>query len=126
LKLIRKEKICKRCGFKKFLFGRGLCLSCYKIINPPFIKRKSDKKANQDKEYLKLRDRYLDAHPFCEINLDGCTLKSTGIHHMKGRGKYYLDINYFRAICSHCHFIITENSKEAIKNGHSKSRLWKI
>jgi len=74
-------------------------------------------------EYSKLRKTYLDEHPMCEANICNCTLKSTDIHHKKGRGKYHLDISTWLSVCRNCHIWITNNKKEAVELGLSISRL---
>jgi hypothetical protein len=121
----RKKKICKSCLEEKYLFSKGLCKYCYLLIKPPLINKRSNKKIEQDKHYNKIRKQFLEEHPFCEIGLEGCTRVATEIHHTKGKGIHYLDTDTFKAICNHCHILITEHSKEAIDKGYSQSRLKK-
>lgn len=85
----------------------------------------SEHRAEELKEYSKLRAGYLAKFPFCEE--DGCTLKSSEIHHQRGReGKRLLDINYFIALCHDHHVYYTNHSKEAIEKGISVNRTAKL
>ena len=88
------------------------------------IKKKSEKRKNDEKLYKELRINFLNENSYCKAKLPGCTGMATECHHSKGRiGKNYLDVDTFVALCHSCHVWVTENSKEAIELGLSQSRL---
>lgn len=74
---------------------------------PKPIKKNSVKRAEQNKEYLVLREVYLSNNPNCSVKLKGCTSKATEIHHAKKRTGYRLtDVANFVAICRSCHILV--------------------
>lgn len=73
---------------------------------PP--KRVSDKRAEEMKEYKFLASEYLKEHPECEANLRECTGKSVEVHHTAKRGKNYLEVETFMAVCRPCHILIEQ------------------
>jgi hypothetical protein len=90
------------------------------------IKRVSKKRAKQERQYKPVRKKFLQQHPICELGYDGCTGQSSEIHHSAGReNDRLLKIDDFKAVCSNCHRIATDKSREAIAAGHSKTRLAK-
>lgn len=87
------------------------------------IPRRSKKGQEEDRIYFAMLPDFLREKPVCEIKLPGCWIKSTQAHHTKGRGKWYLVKSTWKACCSGpCHTVITEKSKQAIKDGHSQRR----
>ena len=85
------------------------------------IRKVSPKRAEQNREYLKLRKEYLALYPVCEI--EDCNLKAVDIHHQRGKeGARLLDTNFFFAVCRGHHTYFTEHSKEAIEKGVSLNR----
>ena len=69
------------------------------------VKKVSNKRKDELKEYVKLRKSFLLHNTDCELKLEGCTVKASEIHHAAGRtGKNFLDTNTWRAACSSCHF----------------------
>lgn len=93
-----------------------------KIIAP--VNRVSPKRAGQVVEYIKLKREYLALYPVCEV--PECHLRSVDVHHQGGKeGDRLTDVNYFMAVCRQHHDEFTEHSKEAIKDGHSVSRITK-
>src|SRR6478735_10503790 len=60
----------------------------------------SGKKIRENEMYKNSREAYLREHPLCEarINFD-CLRQASEIHHRRGRGKYFLDISTWLAIC---------------------------
>ena len=77
------------------------------------IKKFSEKREKQNKEYLILRKIYLENYPLCEVKLKGCTNASTEIHHSLGRiGKLLTDVNHFVSICRNCHNLIHNRNKK--------------
>lgn len=130
---------CGKCNLP--VFSKGLSQPCWKRkyskplpkstkplkrtplkkSNKP-IKKQSKKLAADLRKYYPLRDQFLVDNPVCQLSLPGCTKVSTEVHHAKGRGKYLLTVETFKAGCSSCHRYITDNSKEAIKTGLSMRR----
>jgi hypothetical protein len=85
------------------------------------IKRVSDKRAKEEREYLKLNKRFLKDNPNCAVFP---ALKSNQIHHKKGRiGNLLTDVRYFLAVSDQGHKEIEMNPIWAIKNGFSVLRL---
>lgn len=70
------------------------------------IKRVSDKRKTENKQYSELRKQYLYDHPTCEIRLIGCTGKATEIHHCSTSHKDFLNTKTWKAVCAHCHNMI--------------------
>ena len=94
------------------------------------IKRVSDRRAAQLNEYFGLRERYLAAHPYCEVWLAEHAMeclktasasgapRSCEIHHRRGRvGRQLLDTNFFLAVCRANHERIHANPKWAYEKG---------
>ncbi len=86
------------------------------------IRKVSEKRLRESKIYSNIREIFLRLFIQCGAGLPGCTVRATEIHHMLGRGKYYLIIRFFLGVCRNCHDRITVNSREAIQNQHSFSR----
>jgi hypothetical protein len=88
------------------------------------IKKKSEKRKNDEKVYKELRKNFLNENPYCKAQLPGCTGMATECHHSKGRvGKNYLDVNTFVALCHACHVFVELNPVIAKELGLSQSRL---
>lgn len=82
---------------------------------PKPIPTMSEKRKKDNKVYLTLNKVYLESHPVCEARLSACTGQSEEVHHKysgKDRGKHYLDINTWLAVCGECHRYIHKNPKE--------------
>ena len=72
--------------------------------------------------YKKKRNLFLTENPNCQARLPGCTLKSTDVHHKKGRGKYLLDTSTWLSCCRKCHTWIELNPLMAKELGFSLNR----
>lgn len=106
----------------------GLCASCnrdrrkvpkVKVVHP--VKKVTEKRAKQNREYLKMREDFLIQYPVCQIA--GCNKPAVEVHHRAGRANDLLtNPENFLAICSDCHSKITEHSREAINEGYSELR----
>jgi hypothetical protein len=86
------------------------------------IKKISDKRIKENKEYLILRVDFLakTENQVCPITKQ----QTTDIHHKKGRiGKLFLDTRYWIAVSRNGHRWIEENPIEAKKLGYSLNRL---
>jgi transposase InsO family protein len=86
------------------------------------LKRVSTKQAAINRSYKLLKAEYMKAHPECQVCgiWDIWHIPHT-VHHVKGRGKYTLDVSTFMTVCSACHYWIHFiNPKEARKEGYLK------
>jgi hypothetical protein len=84
------------------------------------IKPRSSKRAGEEREYLRRREKYLLMHPECEC----CGGEATELHHKAGRiGKLLINVMYFMAVCRECHVWIEQNPLEAKEQGYSINRL---
>lgn len=81
------------------------------------IKKQSDKRKKEGKEYSKLRAEFFTSNPLCQADLMGCTRQATEIHHKARRGVFYLDHTTFMACCSTCHEWIERNGEESKRMG---------
>ena len=87
------------------------------------MKKISNKMARLQRDYSKLRKTWLAGHPMCQAKIHKCTLKSTDVHHKKGRGKYLLDESTWLSVCRNCHTWIETHPEEAKELGFSISRI---
>jgi hypothetical protein len=87
------------------------------------MRKVSKKLEQQQKEYSKLRKTWLTNHPMCQAKIYNCTLKSTDVHHKKGRGKYLLDTNTWLSVCRSCHTWIELNPEDSKDLGFSISKI---
>lgn len=88
------------------------------------IKKRSEKRDILDFIYFNiLRPIQLRLHPKCQANIAGiCTHVATDIHHIKGRGVFYLIIKFFMSLCRNCHNKINDNPEWAEANGFTEKR----
>jgi hypothetical protein len=81
------------------------------------LKKMSEKREKEIKEYGVLRKIFLSQNPSCQV--ESCDHTATDVHHVKGRGKYYLDVSTFMAVCRPCHDKIHfESPKWAREKGY--------
>lgn len=86
------------------------------------IRKLSTKRAQQNREYIKVRYLFLIENPICQI--EGCGCEATEVHHKKGRiGKLLTDVRYFLAVCRSHHNYIELHPEESKEKGYSLSRL---
>lgn len=84
------------------------------------IKKVSDKRAIQNKEYSKLRLKFLKENPMCEIYP---YLKSTEVHHTysgSNRNRYYLEVSTWMAVSREGHNFIHNNVSISKQKGYLK------
>jgi hypothetical protein len=82
------------------------------------VKKISDKRAVEMKEYAKICDDLLSQKPDCQFKIAGiCTGIATTVHHLKGRGKYYLVREFMIVGCLPCHEWAHKHPKEAMEAG---------
>lgn len=85
----------------------------------PQLSKVSPKRKADNKIYTKLRKAFLEENSECQIKWDGrCAGAATQVHHVKFRGKYYLDVRWWKSGCAHCHRMVTDNGREAERRGH--------
>lgn len=80
------------------------------------MKRVSDRRKEESKEYLRKRLDFLLVHERCQI--ENCTNPSTQIHHARGRYRFYLDESTWFACCAKCHSYIEVNREWAREKGY--------
>ena len=84
------------------------------------MRRATKKRAALIRIYMKRREEYLTANPWC-IRCGG---NADQIHHRAGRvGAALLDESRWASACGDCHRYITEHPAEAIQRGWSLSRI---
>lgn len=129
--MITKKKICDSCQKEKHIWknnaGKRYCKFCWHKQKPAsFPKQKtrikpvSKKRQDENKEYTKLRLKFLMTNINCQAKLIGCTKTATDIHHTfwgSDRSKYFLDTSTWKSICRNCHSITHDKltAEEAIK-----------
>jgi len=87
----------------KNIDGKKYCKSCSQKTYKP-LNKKSEKRMTEDVEYFIERAKFLKANKECCANLEGCSKRSTDVHHKSGRiGKNYLDQSTWIAVCRNCH-----------------------
>ena len=85
------------------------------------IRKRSIKRAKQEREYAKLRDEYLKDKT---CMYPGCESEDVVCHHARGRiGNLLTDVSTFRALCNEHHFFVELNPDVAKEWGLSESRL---
>ena len=110
------------CGFN--VFSKGLCQMHWRMKYGKPPKKMSDKQKKNIAEYAIVRLAYLNTHPDCEANLEGCMKSSTEIHHKKGRDRDLLtDQKYFMAICRSCHQKTEIMGEEVYQKGLKIKRI---
>ncbi len=86
---------------------------------PSKISHLSNKRKKENKEYLTLREVFLN-NKFCPITGD----PATQVHHKKGRiGKLLTDVRFWLAVSAEGHKKIEENPEWAKEKGYSLNRL---
>jgi hypothetical protein len=90
--------------------------SAYSIKRTPL--RKVSKKRNRELQvYMKLRAKFLDDRPWCEVEQCGCTFQATDIHHREGRGSNLNKVATWIPSCRSCHTFIHNNAGKARELG---------
>lgn len=134
---MQKLKKCFKCGDLKVIWknheGNRYCKNCWCAINvkqsnltskvKKRLPSRSLKRKVQDVEYSKLRKQFLLDYPMCQAHLPGCLQVSSEVHHKKGRGKYYLDVSTWIALCHNCHVFIELHPDFAKEHNYSQKRL---
>lgn len=87
------------------------------------IRRVSKSKAARNAIYSKLRKKYLEWHPMCELCKVGT---AQDIHHKRGQGIYQNEVKYFMAVCRACHSFLEKNRDWARERGYLLDRIGKL
>ncbi len=84
----------------------------------------SRKRARQLTQYRKRIKVWKQEHAYCEARLEGCTIRTTDVHHMRGReNEQLLNEEDWLAVCRECHTEIGLMSiDDQIEKGVSKSK----
>ena len=93
---------------------------------PVPVKKVSEKREVENKEYQKVSKRYLAKNPGCEAHVSsGCLMLSSEIHHKRKRNSKDDRINEanFLAVCRPCHLWIESHPIQAKELGLSESIL---
>lgn len=78
------------------------------------VKKVSESKAAELKEYAILKKQFLETKMACEIRLPGCFMNSFEVHHCSISESNFLNTNTWLAVCRNCHSKIeTEMSAES-------------
>lgn len=87
---------------------------------PKAIRKNSVKRTKENKEYLVLRDVFLNGKR-CAVFPEK---RATQVHHKKGRiGKLLCDVRFFLPVSAEGHKKIEENPEWAKEKGYSLNRL---
>jgi hypothetical protein len=102
------------------------------------IRKVSKKRKPVNAEYMRLREVFLKANPYCQYELMqrfdtwdftkivpqilNFVAASTEVHHRKGRGKYLLDVGTWMAVSSDGHKAIHNNPKTSYEKGYMLPR----
>lgn len=123
-KAMKKNKTTVNYKYKMFTPVQRVIITKKKGINfgstnrKP-IKRRSKKRAEQEKEYLILNKKFLAEGHICPVTGD----PATEVHHKKGRiGKLLTDVRYFLGVSSKGHHYIETHPAEAYEKGWSLKR----
>lgn len=88
------------------------------------IKSRSEKGVKEDRLYYQLIKKFKEENPYCKAKLPGCTIYTTDVHHMKGRGVWLLIVKFFFPCCRNCHDKINVMPiEEAVEKGFSVRRV---
>ena len=105
--------------FAKYGLGTTGCRCFYHWFESPEpIKKVSDKRKVENKEYTKLRKAFLAKNTTCFI--EGCNKIADTIEHSSGRGKNYLNVDTWKSCCLEHNLKLETNEKKKKKYQLSK------
>lgn len=90
------------------------------------ISKVSAKQMKLNSQYLRLRQQFLLERPYCEAKVKCMRAAATEVHHLRGRGEYFLKTDTWLPVCSNCHHWCHDNDAKAREKGLLLSRLEKI
>ncbi len=79
------------------------------------LSKMSPKRKRESRIYTKLRKVFLEENPVCQFL--GCRYASTDVHHAAKRGKNYLRVETWKAVCRGHHDWIEANKRLAEEMG---------
>ena len=79
------------------------------------IRRVSKKRRMDVVAYSRKRAQFLALHPECQV--PECSQPSNEVHHMKGRGRFYLAVSTWMACCPYHHRMIHQHPSWARAEG---------
>ncbi len=76
------------------------------------------------KDYAPAVKKFLSERTICEIQMEGCTMKSVCVHHVKGRTTIsdLLNTEHWKASCGPCNSAIESKDSEAREAGNKRSK----
>lgn len=88
------------------------------------IKPVSKRRAKLNREYSKLREKFLLHNPYCQWSMEvlGKPVPATEIHHKKRRGKYFLDTSTWMSVSKQAHLAIHADPKTSYEKGWMQPR----
>lgn len=105
--------------FSKYGLGTTGCRCFYHWFESPEpIKKVSDKRKVENREYTKLRKEFLADNPICFI--EGCSKIADTIEHTAGRGINYLNVDTWKPCCLEHNLELETNSELSKKYQLSK------
>lgn len=109
--------ICIGCGCHYSGDSCGVCEQPQKKNKVYQLPQKSEKRKQEEKEYLRLKEQFLKDNPNCAVYpLE----KAVDVHHKEKRGKNYLKVETWLAVSRRAHREIEDNPKWAYQMGYSK------
>ncbi len=90
------------------------------------ISKVSAKQMKLNSQCLRLRLNFLAKRFNCEAKVKCLGSAATEVHHLRGRGEYFLRTDTWLPVCSNCHHWCHDNDAEAREKGLLLSRLEKI
>lgn len=117
-------KTCIEPNCERRCFGGGYCRSHqYKRGKTYRIKPYSKKRRVVNEQYNQRARKFRNEHPKCTVLSPVCTGNTQGVHHVKGRGRYLMDENYWKPACNACNTYIEDHPVWARENGHKESKF---
>lgn len=128
-----KDGLCIDCddGKLKPCIGKrdkALCVNHYQNkarAAAPDIPKVAENRKILDKIYFAVRAVFLKDNTQCAMNLPGCKIRATEVHHTKGRDSYYLVVETWLPGCCYCHRQAEDSPNEAKELKISQDRLTK-
>ena len=94
-----------------------------KSLNQKKPKPRSKKLAREMRSYIPEMKKFLEANTVCQINMPGCAVQATCVHHTAGRtGPQLRNQKDWKASCGPCNLAVEVQDKQARELGHKKQR----
>lgn len=90
------------------------------MFQKPKKTKQRSRTAKNNKEYLALREAFLNEHFWCQVCKEEIAME---VHHKAGRRENLLKIETWLAVCPGCHRIIHDQPAWAREQGYMESRL---